>query len=90
LQIGLRVLNLSFALQGEDWINFKELKAHWRMHKTKIATSLNVNVKTKNLTSIDFKLFMSCFKLAWELNIDSWRIGGNIPLDKHYGVGAKS
>jgi hypothetical protein len=39
LEILLRVPHLSFALQGEDFVNFKELKAHWRIQKTKKATS---------------------------------------------------
>jgi hypothetical protein len=35
IEILLRVPNLSFALKGEDLINFKELKAQWRMQKKK-------------------------------------------------------
>jgi hypothetical protein len=49
LEIMVRVPNFNFALKGEVLIHFKELKANWRMNKTKMVTSLNVNVKTKKM-----------------------------------------
>jgi hypothetical protein len=66
IEVLLRVPNLSFALQGEDLVNFKELKAHWQIQKTKMATKLNVNLKSKKFTSLDFHRFMRCFKPLWD------------------------
>jgi hypothetical protein len=41
MEILLRVPNLSFVQQGENNVNFKELKTKWRVQKTRLITEVN-------------------------------------------------
>ena len=99
LEILLRVPHLSHILQGEDTVNFKELRAHWRRNKTVTYTKINPPTSTARcaFTSLGFRHFMPCFKPAWDhafthpRNLEGWRLEGIIPftraaLWKHRGA----
>jgi len=62
----LRVPNLSFALQGEDTLNFKELKFHWRKNKYKKFTEINPLTTTARVhfNAFGFDHFTPCFTSA--------------------------
>ena len=68
LEIVLRVPHLSHILQGEDTVNFKELKARWRKLKTQTYTKINpiTSCPRSSYTSLGYKHFMPCFKPAWD------------------------
>ena len=91
LEILLRVPNLSFVLQGEDVINFKDTKAEWRVEKTKMFTSLNKDRKTAYGAhrALGWEHFIICFKPAFdksftiERNLKGWRYEGLIPFNRH-------
>ncbi len=66
MEIVVRVPNLSYMLQGEDTINFKELKVEWRIQKFKASNEINkerltVQVPTKPL---GFEHMMACMLQA--------------------------
>ena len=90
MEILLRVPNLSFALQGEDTINFKELKAWWRKNKWNKFTELNKGIVSKytSYKPLDFEHFMPCFLPAWkeaftvERNLMGWELEGLIPFTR--------
>ncbi len=87
----LRVPNLSFVLQGEDTMNFKELKADSRNRKVEEFKRINGGRRTKyaSYVPLDFQHFMKCFKPAWDkavtvdLNMAGWRHEGTIPFTQH-------
>jgi len=91
LEILLRVPHLSNILQGEDTLNFKELKFHWRKNKYRKFTELNPLTSTTRVqyNSLGYGHFMACFKPAWDiaftkkLNIDGWRVEGTIPFNRY-------
>ena len=91
LEIVLRVPNLRFVLQGEDTINFKELKAEWRNQKIRQFTALNKDRKTllNSFKPLDFTHFIPCFLAAWlkaftrELNLRGWELEGLIPFTRN-------
>ena len=62
----LREPHLSNILQGEDTVNFKELKLHWRKNKYRKFTTLNPITSTTRVqnNSLDYDNFMACFKLG--------------------------
>jgi hypothetical protein len=78
-------------LQGEDTLNFKELKFHWRKNKYKKFTEINPLTRTARVhfNVLGFEHFMPCFKPAWniaftkKLNLDGWRIEGTIPFTRY-------
>eukprot|EP00951_Prasinocladus_malaysianus_P030988 scaffold294719_cov19-Prasinocladus_malaysianus.AAC.1 len=69
IEILLRVPKISFVLQGEDTVNFKELKAVWRRKKHEKFLELNIDrrVKSVGYTSLDFEHMMDCFEPAFEV-----------------------
>ena len=60
LEILVRLSHLSHIFQGEDTVNFKMLKAHWRRHKAVTYTEINPSSSTTRcaFTSLGFKHFM--------------------------------
>ena len=91
MEILLRVPNLSFVLQGEDTVNFKETKAEFRVQKTQKFSELNKDRLThlhghKPLT---WEHFMPCFLPAWkvgftmERNLKGWALEGLIPFTRN-------
>ncbi len=72
VRLGMEILlitpNLSYILQGEDTVNFKELKAEWRIQKYKASNELNKDRKTDlvPIQSLGFEHLMQCFKPAWD------------------------
>jgi hypothetical protein len=91
MKILLRVPNLSFVLQGEDTVNFKELKEEWRVQKTRLFTELNKDRQTHRVghRALKWEHFMPCFKPAWdngftvERHIKGWRLEGLIPFNRN-------
>lgn len=90
MEIVLRVPHLSFALQGEDTVNFRVLKEEWRRNKAKAFTDLNASRKCHNVAHkpLDWAHFMPCFGPAHALaftperNMKGWAIEGTIPFTR--------
>ena len=92
MEILLRTPNLSYILQGEDTVNFKELKAEWRIQKYKASNELNKDRKTAlvPIKSLGFEHLMPCFKPAWDKAFGSvmrnkrgWELEGTIPFNRY-------
>ena len=68
MDIILKIPNLSFVLQGEETVNFKELKAEWDVRKTRLFIELNKDRHTHIVghMALKWENFMQCFKPAWE------------------------
>jgi len=90
MEILERVPNLSFALQGEDTINFKKLKARWRKNKWNTLTSIKKSIAGKYTAykPLVFDQFMPCFISACrqafteERNKKGWVHEGMIPFTR--------
>ena len=91
MEILLRVPNLSFVLQGEDTVNFKEVKAEGRIQKIRMFSELNKDrlVHLHGLKALTWEHFMICFLPAWRVgftkdrNEKGWRIEGLIPFNRN-------
>ena len=91
MEILLRVPNLSFALQGEDLINFKETKAEFRVQKTQMFTQINKDRKTAfgGHKALGWEHFIKCFKPAFDKsftvdkNKKGWYYEGLIPFTRY-------
>ena len=93
IEILLRLPNLSFCLQGEDTVNFKELKAHWRENKWNMLNEINKGSVSKYTIykSLDFEHFMLCFLLAWREAFTEARIKNGWELEgTHHPLYAKT
>ena len=67
MEIVLRVPHLSSVLQGEDTVNFRNLKEAWRRNKADTFTAINMRKKpTESHRPLDWQHFMPCFKPAHE------------------------
>lgn len=90
MEILLRVPNLSFILQGEDTVNFKELKAEFRLQKAAKFRKLNDGRRTdaSPYIPLGYEHLMECFLPAHtkaftkERNMMGWQIEGVIPFTK--------
>ena len=92
MEIVVRVPNLSYISQGEDTINFKELKAKWRIQKFKASNEINKEKLTALVPAkpLGFEHVMSCFKPAWDKaferamrNRRGWELEGTIPFNRY-------
>ena len=92
MEIVLRVPNLSYILQGEDTVYFKELKVEWRIHMFKASNELNKIKKTAVVTSkpISFEHLMLCYMAAWDKafgcvmrNRRRWELEGIVPFNRY-------
>jgi hypothetical protein len=81
-----------FILQGGDRVNFKELKAEWRIQKYLAFNEFNKDRKTAlvSIKSLDFKHLMQCFKPTWNKtfgfvmrNKRGWELEGTILFNRY-------
>jgi len=92
MEILLQTSNFSYTLQGEDTVNFKELKAEWTIQKYKASNKLNKDRNTDlvPIKSLGFEHLMQCFKPAWDKDFASLmrnkrgrELEGTIPFNRY-------
>jgi hypothetical protein len=65
-----------------------ELKAHWRLNKTRIFREINNDGYKTIFKALGYEHSMKCFKPAWDivftkdLNMAGWRVEGMIPFTR--------
>ncbi len=76
-------------LRIKNGLCLQELKAYWRLNKTKKYRAISNDGFKTNFKALGYEHFMKCFKPTWDkaftkdLNMAGWRVEGMIPFTRH-------